>query len=130
MGDAPSPTQERKAYARDPAYGKPPNWSRVYDKHFPQNTDGCSRHVKLIAEWLRDPSSPVRRFMIDEGYEPDHWAQSMEITVLALWRTRQERDRLLGPEEVERRFQEALDKARASVSSRNDGSSQQGKAND
>jgi hypothetical protein len=75
-------------YARDPAYGKPPNWTRLYREHCPQRTCPASRHVRLIAGYLRDPKNPVRRAMIDAGYEPDHWASSIECTVESLWEAR------------------------------------------
>lgn len=69
---------------RDPAYGKPPRWSRLYDKHFPDNTDGASRHVKCFAEQLRDVRGYVRALLRD----PDHVARSMELTIIALWEAR------------------------------------------
>lgn len=82
-------------YVRDPLYGKPLRWDRLYARFFPKHTDGCSRHVKIIAhDCLRNVRSPVRRLLIDAGYEPDHWAESMEITVKALWEARAEIDRL------------------------------------
>lgn len=76
-------------YARDPDYGKPPRWGRLYDRYFPDCTDPWSRHVKLIAEGLRAIRSPTRRLLMDAGYEPDHWAHSMEVTIERLWETRQ-----------------------------------------
>jgi hypothetical protein len=86
-------------YARDPDYGTPVRWSREYAKHFPLRTDGCSRHVKIIAhDCLRNINSPVRRLLIDAGYEPDHWAQSMELTVKMLWEARAEIARLKAKE--------------------------------
>ena len=76
-------------YARDPAYGKPPNWRAIYDEHCPVRTCPASRHTRMIAEdILRDPKSPVRRLLIDAGYEPDHWASSIEVTVKSLWEAR------------------------------------------
>lgn len=75
-------------YRRDPSYGKPPRWGRIYDKYFPKHTCPASRHVKVIAESLRDPKSEVRRLLIDAGYEPDHWASSLEDTVQVLWASR------------------------------------------
>lgn len=76
-------------YARDPDYGKPPNWSKLYREHCPQRTDPWSRHAKIIAsDILRNTRSPVRRLLIDAGYEPDHWAESIEVTVKNLWETR------------------------------------------
>jgi len=76
-------------YKRDPDYGRAMAWGPLYAKHFPHETDPCSRHVRIIAEdILRDVNSPVRRMLIDAGYEPDHWAQSMELTVRELWRER------------------------------------------
>lgn len=79
----------KSKYARDPAYGKPPNWSALYRKYCPEHTDGCSRHARIIAEEiLRNTKSPVRKLLIDAGYEPDHWASSIEVTVEALWKER------------------------------------------
>ena len=76
-------------YKRDPDYGKPPNWKKLYGEHFPARTDAYSRHARLIAgEILRDPKSPVRRMLIDAGYEPDHWASAIEATVVNLWNAR------------------------------------------
>lgn len=77
-------------YKRDPDYGKPPQWGRLYNKHFPHSTDPWSRHAKIISfEILRDPKSPVRQLLIDNGYEPDHWASSIEVTVKNLWEARE-----------------------------------------
>ena len=76
-------------YRRDPDYDKPPRWDRIYARHCPQRTCPVSRHVKVIAEGLRDVRSPIRRLLIDAGYEPDHWAASMEKTVKALWEARE-----------------------------------------
>lgn len=72
---------------RDPAYGKPPNWARIYSKHSPDNTDGASRHVKCFAEELRDVRGPVRA-LVRIYKQPDHIASSMEATVIALWEAR------------------------------------------
>lgn len=96
MPDNPDTAVARKSkYARDPDYGKPPLWSRLYDKHFPDNTCPSSRHTKSVAQdILRDTRSPVRRMLIDAGYEPDHWARSLEQTVIMLWEARQEIERL------------------------------------
>lgn len=80
---------ERERYARDPNYGKPPNWAKLYREHCPERTDPYSRHARMIAEdILRNPRSPVRRMLIDAGYEPDHWASSIEATVQNLWEAR------------------------------------------
>lgn len=73
---------------RDPNYGKPPRWGRLYAKYFPEHTDPSSRHVKVIAEMLRGTTSPLRKLLHDAGYEPDHMARSMEATVIMLWETR------------------------------------------
>lgn len=79
----------KSKYARDPAYGNPPNWSKLYAEHCPERTCPSSRHAKIICEdILRSPSSPVRRMLIDAGYEPDHWASSIEVTVRMLWEAR------------------------------------------
>lgn len=76
-------------------FGRPVRWDRQYARFFPMFTDGCSRHVKVIAhDCLRSIRSPVRTLLADADYDPDHWAQSMEITVLALWRARREIRRL------------------------------------
>lgn len=68
---------------------KPPRWDRLYARHFPVDTDGYSRHVRLIATDLRSKRSPLRKLLADAGYEPDHLAESMEQTVVMLWRTRE-----------------------------------------
>lgn len=76
-------------YARDPDYGPPPKWSALYAKFFPTNTCPASRHTRIIAhDILRLVNSPVRRLLIDAGYEPDHWASSIEVTVIELWKAR------------------------------------------
>lgn len=74
---------------RDPLYDPPPNWSKLYKKHFPKHTDATSRHVKVICEGLRKPSNPMRVALHNMGYEPDHMAESMENTVKMLWEARQ-----------------------------------------
>jgi hypothetical protein len=71
-------------------YGKKPRWGALYRKHFPDHTDGASRHVKCISEQLRDKKDPLRKLLMDAGYEPDHMARSMETTVIALWTLRDE----------------------------------------
>ena len=76
-------------YARDPAYPKPPRWGRLYDRHFPRDTCPASRHVRLMADALRNTRSPIRKAVIDAGlFDPDHWAGSMESAVQSLWRER------------------------------------------
>mgnify|MGYP003529315707 FL=1 len=82
-----------KSVPRDPSYGKPPNWSKLYGKHFPERTDPYSRHVKVIAETLRDTKSLPRKLLADAGYEPDHWASSLEKTVVMLWELREKAER-------------------------------------
>lgn len=104
---------------RDPDYGKPPRWGRAYAKFFPEFTDGCSRHVRLCADELRWVRSPLRQ-AVSDWWEPDHVAQSLEVTVLALWQARREIRRLREKYEPEalRRDQEAtkarIEKALAS----------------
>lgn len=80
-------------YKRDNDYPKPPKWGKAYQEFFPNFTCPSSRHTKTICEALRDPKSPVRRLLIDAGYEPDHWAHSMETTVLCLWQSRKNASR-------------------------------------
>jgi hypothetical protein len=75
-------------YKRNREHGKAMAWGPLYDRHFPRDTDACSRHTKIVAESLRDVHSPVRRMLIDAGYEPDHWAASLELTVKMLWQER------------------------------------------
>ncbi len=72
---------------RDPLYGKPPSWGKLYDKHFPHNTDGASRHVKCFAEQMRRVRDPLRG-LVSLYQPPDHIARSMELTVIALWEAR------------------------------------------
>ena len=75
-------------YARDPAYPDPPDWGTLYEKHHPDHTCPASRHVVMLASDLRETSSLIRHMMINAGYQPDHWASSMEDTVKALWEAR------------------------------------------
>lgn len=77
---------------RDPLYPKPPRWSRLYARHCPNRTDPTSRHVKVIAESLRDIRSPLRAALADWG--PDHMAASMELTVKMLWEAREKIEKL------------------------------------
>jgi hypothetical protein len=79
---------------RDQTYGQPMRWGPLYKRHFPHRTDATSRHVGLIASALRDVRSPLRRLLSDAGYEPDHWAESMEITVKMLWEAREKIEKL------------------------------------
>lgn len=67
-------------------------WGRLYARHFPHRTDPASRHVKVIAQALRDLRSPMRAAL--NGWEPDHMAESMEIAVKMLWEAREEIERL------------------------------------
>lgn len=79
---------------RDPHYGKPIRWDRLYNRHCPHRTDPVSRHVALIAQSLRDVRSPMRRLLDGAGYEPDHMAESLEITVKCLWEAREDIEKL------------------------------------
>jgi hypothetical protein len=94
-------------YARDPSYRKPPQWGRLYTRHFPADTCGSSRHTALIAEYLRNPRSAPRRLLVDEGLEPDHWASSIEATVRSLWDAREQlraiADGRMTPEQLRRK---------------------------
>lgn len=87
---------EPKRVPRDPVYGKPPRWGRHYDRHCPHRTDATSRHVKVIAESLRDIRSPLRALLDEAGYEPDHMASSLEHTVVMLWQAREDIEKLGG----------------------------------
>jgi len=74
-------------YKRDKAYGKrPKGWDK--DRGFPHRTCPASRHTAMIADSLRDPKSPMRRLLIDAGYEPDHMASSIESTCMSVWSAR------------------------------------------
>ena len=66
-------------------YPKAPRWAREYARYCPEHTDGASRHVKVISGWLRKDKD-LRGLLA--GYDLDHWASTMEKTVLALWRAR------------------------------------------
>jgi hypothetical protein len=74
-------------YRRDPDHPRERGWSRR-DNAFPSRTCPASRHAALIADSLRDFHSPLRRLLIDAGYEPDHMASSIESTCLSVWRHR------------------------------------------
>jgi hypothetical protein len=73
------------------------DWDSLYEIHFPHRTDPTSRHVKMIAEGLRDLRSPMRAALAE--FEPDHMAASIEQTVKMLWEARQEIERLQRPTE-------------------------------
>lgn len=74
-------------YKRDKAYGKrPKGWCK--DRGFPHRTCPSSRHTAMIADSLRDFKSPIRRLLIDAGYEPDHMASSIEVTCMSVWKHR------------------------------------------
>ena len=75
----------KNKYARDKSYPPPLKWGSLYGKYFPVHTDSRSRHVKVISQSLRDLRSPLRKHLVDLGYEPDHLASSMEETVKMLW---------------------------------------------
>jgi hypothetical protein len=60
-------------------------------RKFPTNTDPCSRHVALMGETLlRYGAYP----MLQE--EPAHCAESLLLTVAALWEARTELAKLKG----------------------------------
>ena len=52
-------------------------------RHFPRNTDSCSRHVAIMARAL---AAGRTYHMLDE--EPRHCATSLAVTVGLLWRAR------------------------------------------
>lgn len=76
------------AYRRDRAYGAATNWDRFYDACEPLKTCPASRHTRMITEELRDTQSLLRRTLIDAGFEPDHMASSIEVTLKSLWEAR------------------------------------------
>jgi hypothetical protein len=86
-----------KPIPRDPDYGKPPNWTKLYERHFPHRTDPTSRHARVIAGALRDTRSPLRKLLHEAGYEPDHMASALEGTVKMLWEAREKIERLTPP---------------------------------
>ena len=72
-----------------------PKWRAMYRKHFPERTDPFSRHARIIGEEeLRHKKSPARKALLAVGYDPDHWAHSIEWTVANLWEARAEIERL------------------------------------
>lgn len=76
-------------YRRDTrTYPRPDHWRKLPDGTHPQ-TCPASRHAAMICDELRDAKSPVRQLLIDAGYEPDHWAGSIESAVQSLWEARQ-----------------------------------------
>jgi hypothetical protein len=81
-------------YSRDPDYPREPRWDRLYGRHFPMHTDPYSRHARIVCDNLRRIRSPIRKILIDAGYEVDHWANSLEVTIVQLWEARAEIERL------------------------------------
>lgn len=69
-------------------YPRPRHWRSPETAIKPLKTCPVSRHTAMIADELRDPKSPIRKLMIEAGYEPDHWASSLEVTVMTLWEAR------------------------------------------
>lgn len=60
-------------------------------RHFPENTCPASRHVAIIAEILNggpDASPSARQALLTAGWDPDHWAGSLESVVRSLWECR------------------------------------------
>lgn len=72
----------------DPAeYPRMKGWAKR-DGAFPERTCPASRHTAMIADSLRDKQSPLRKLLLDAGYEPDHMAQSIESTCMSVWQHR------------------------------------------
>jgi hypothetical protein len=63
-------------------------------RRFPANTDGCSRHLHIMAECLLKPNKDgsLRYPMLQE--EPEHCAESMLAVIACLWEARTELARL------------------------------------
>jgi hypothetical protein len=77
-----------KRYARNVRdYPRPVNWRRLPDGGYPK-TCPASRHAAMVCDSFRDARSPVRKLLIDAGYDPDHWAGSIESAVQSLWEAR------------------------------------------
>lgn len=91
-------------------YPKPPGWRKI-GRHYLVNTCPVSRHTRMLADELRDPKSPFGKLMREAGYEPDHWASSLEWTVKSLWEAR-ERIKKLDPIGEQKRHDAILAKAR------------------
>ena len=78
-----------KRYARNfKDYPRPDHWRKLPDGGHPK-TCPATRHAAMICDSFRDARSPIRKLLIDAGYEPDHWAGSIECVVQSLWEARQ-----------------------------------------
>ena len=64
-----------------------PQWGKAYRRYFPEYTCPMSRHVKVFSAQLRKKSDPVYK-LVSKQDEPEHIAQSLEMTVIALWAAR------------------------------------------
>ena len=65
-----------------------PKWGRLYARFCPMFTDPYSRHARMIAgNHFRDRKSAAYQEVL--GYDdPEHLAQSIEVTVINLWKLR------------------------------------------
>lgn len=68
-------------YPREKGFGKLPGGEHI-------KTCPASRHAAMICDWLRDPKWEGRKALIEAGYEPDHWASSIEVVIQSLWEAR------------------------------------------
>ena len=64
-------------------------WDRIYNRHFPHDTDSTSRWVQMMAtDWFRRKGHPLRELM-DDYDDADRVADALERTVIMLWEARQ-----------------------------------------
>ena len=74
-----------------PKHSRKPQWRRLYARHFPMDTDGSSRWVKMVSEDLRDKKHPLHVFVeeFNGRGEAIRMAEAFERTVIALWKARE-----------------------------------------
>jgi hypothetical protein len=100
-GLAPTGFDPSRKYRRDRSYPRPEGWN---DMDAWAKTCPASRHTSMIADSLRDYRSPMRRTLIDAGFEPDHLASSIEWTVKSLWEARKHLEWQRGPDDAKGRI--------------------------
>lgn len=65
-----------------------PRWDRLYARFCPEFTDPYSRHARMIAgDHFRNVKADIYR-AAQRYDEPEHMAESIEVTVISLWALR------------------------------------------